>query len=43
MDVDGTCLAAGMVAGEGYFQGGEGMRAEAGVGEDLAEVDGGVF
>ena len=27
--MDGTCLAAGAVAGEGYFQGGEGMRAEA--------------
>jgi hypothetical protein len=33
-DVDGTCLA-----GERSFQGGEGTRAEADVGEDLVEVD----
>ena len=32
-DVDGTCLAAGMVAGEGSTGGGRGTRAE-----DLAEV-----
>ena len=31
--MDGTCLA-----GERSFQGGEGTRAEAGVGEDLVEV-----
>jgi hypothetical protein len=37
-DVDGTCLAAGMVARVGSFQGGEGTWAEAGVCEDLAEV-----
>ena len=37
-DVDGTCLAAGMVAGEGSFQGGEGMRLDMGVGEDLSQV-----
>ena len=30
--MDGTCLA-----GERSFQGGEGMRVEAGVGEDRAE------
>ena len=36
--MDGTCLAAGTVAWEGSFQGGKEMRAEAGVGEDLAEV-----
>ena len=28
-EVDGTCLAAGTVAREGSFQGGEGTRAEA--------------
>ena len=33
-----TCLAASMVAGEGSFQDDKEMRAEAGVGEDLAEV-----
>jgi hypothetical protein len=38
-DVDGTCLAVGMVAGKGSFQGGEGMRAVADVSEDLAEVN----
>ena len=32
-DVDGTCLAAGMVAGVGSIGGGGGTRAE-----DLAEV-----
>ena len=37
-DVDGTCLAAGTVAGEGSFQVCEGSRVEAGVVEDLAEV-----
>ena len=31
--MDGTCLV-----GEGSFQVSEGMRAEVGVGEDLAEV-----
>ena len=36
--MDGTCLALGMVAGEGSFQGGEGTRSEVGVDEDLAEV-----
>ena len=36
--MDGTCLAAGMVSGEGSFQGGECTRTEAGVGEDSAEV-----
>ena len=34
----GPCFAAGMIAREASFQGGLGMRAEAGVGEDLAEV-----
>ena len=37
--MDGICLAAGTVAGEGSFQGGERTRAEAGIDEDLAEVD----
>jgi hypothetical protein len=37
-DVDGTCLAAGMVVGEGSFCSGGGTRAEVGVGENLAEV-----
>ena len=32
--MDGTCLAEGAVAWEGSFQGGEGTRIEAGVGED---------
>ena len=36
--MDETCLAVGAVAEEGSFQGGEGTRVEAGVGEDLAEV-----
>ena len=33
--MDGTYLAVGTVAGKGSFCGGEGMRTEAGVGEDL--------
>ena len=37
MDVDGTCLAGGTAGGD-PFQGGEGTRAEAGVGADLVEV-----
>ena len=37
-DVDGVYISVGMVAKEGSFQGGEGTRAETGVGEDLAEV-----
>jgi hypothetical protein len=37
--VDGACPAAGMVAEEGSFQGGEGMRSEVAVGDDLAEVE----
>ena len=36
--MNGTCLAAGTVAGLGSFQGGEGMWVVVGVGEDLAEV-----
>ena len=32
------CLAVGTVAGEGFFHDGEGTMAEAGVGEDLAEI-----
>ena len=30
-----------VLAGEGSFQGGEGTRAEMGIGKDLAEVDSG--
>ena len=37
-DVDGECFAVGMIAREGSFQVCEGMWAEVGVGEDLAEV-----
>jgi hypothetical protein len=37
-DVDGACLAVGMVAGEGSFHSGGETRAEMGVGEDLEEV-----
>ena len=40
MDVDGTCLAVAVVAGDGSFQGGEGKRADIGVGEDLVELSG---
>ena len=36
--MNGTCLAVGTFAGEGPVQGGEGMRAEAGVVEYLAEI-----
>ena len=36
-DVDGTCLVARTVAGEGSFQGGEGTWAEA-VGEALGDL-----
>ena len=36
--MDGKCLAASTVSGEGSFHGGEGTRAEAGVGENLALV-----
>ena len=39
--MDGICFAVGTVAGEGSFQGGEGTRVEAGVGDDLAEIDSG--
>ena len=39
--MDGTCLAAGMVAAEGSFHGGEGARAEAG--EDLVKLESGRF
>ena len=35
--MDGTCLAAGTVAGEGSFPSGEGTSVEAGVSEDLVE------
>ena len=42
-DKDGTSLAAGMVAGEGSFQGGERMIAEEDISKDLVEVDSGVF
>ena len=41
--MDETGLAAGTVAGKGSFQDGEGTRAEADVGEDLAEADSGFF
>ena len=34
----GACFAKYTVAKEGSFEGGEGARAEVGVGEDLAEV-----
>ena len=37
-DVDGTSHAVGTVARMGCFQGGEGTRVEAFVGEDLTEV-----
>ena len=36
--MDGTCLAEGMVAGVGSFQGSVGTRAEAGVCEDSTVV-----
>ena len=36
--VDRVCFAAGVVAGEGSFQDGEGKSAKVCVGEDLAEV-----
>ena len=36
--MDGTCLAAGKVAGVQTFEGGEGTTAEMGVVEDLVEV-----
>ena len=36
--VDGPCFVTGTVIREGFFQSGEGTRAEAVVGEDLAEV-----
>jgi hypothetical protein len=38
-DMDGVCLAAGTVRGEGSFHGSGKTRVEAGVGEDLVEVD----
>ena len=41
--MDGTYLAAGMVLGEGSFHSCGGTRAEAGVGEDLVEVDSGCY
>ena len=34
-DVDGACLAAGMVAREGSFQYGEGTWAEVGVSQEV--------
>jgi hypothetical protein len=42
-DVNGAFLAMGTVARKGSFEGGEGTRAEAGVGEDLKEIDSGGF
>ena len=38
VNVDGTCLAAGTVAGEGSLQGGEGTMADADDGENLADI-----
>ena len=36
--MNGTCLAAGMFAGEESYEGGEGTKTQADVGKDLAEV-----
>ena len=39
-NVDGTCCAVGLVVKEGSFQGGKGMRAEAGVSENWVKLGG---
>ena len=36
--MDGACFVACTVARQGSFQGGEGMRAEVDVGNDLTEI-----
>ena len=35
--MDGTYISESTLAREGFFQDGEGMRAEAGISEDLAD------
>ena len=36
--MEGACFAVNLVAGEGPFQGGEGIRTESNVSKDLAKI-----